>query len=660
MNNNFQFLVGIDFGAGETSASFYDIEGSVSAEKGERLHRLSIVNTGNVSKVYSAIRFVNNEWLLVTDPDDFRYADLRINFKKKVSEMLPVQQETIKTYWQLVFSSIVESNDFIFFDKSTRERNFLLSVARPSSWSNKDEEEYLSLMREAGLPVDIIVKESDAALVKWGKHANNGNTLVVDCGSSTIDLSLMCSGKRYDGALFKCEPQKGAQRIEELLAEYFETDKKYIADYKDVSDFLIQKESNLNLDDAIKLCLRNTKEKYYTNTPAEIYFTLRKRQFTNGPGDILDSIMSCEEFERIVSPYFNELRAFFQNVHITLKDSDITPNSIILSGGASRMPLVKTILTEVFGQGVNVFHDKNEADYVVSDGLALYLEEMIEASGFISIKKGYFFIEGYGSSENKLIKIDLMSTRQIKVLPSLKFSFCDLNGVVVFEKIIESVSFDEELKSEIILSVEDEFYNRYYRVSIESCLGFVGSFELFPKEIFIKVKELWFSMYKDEDYYIESCGFPLWWVLMPNSTRRDIRYGHLNIEIDEIRPDNYYGYSCSIPREKQKVMMVERFISVLRNSTGLPFTLLDYYDPLIVFYKERGFKLGYDPNDRNSNIDFKLTTEDYKRALNNNKSILPPQKHSWGIINSKGESLSNKESWNCIETLIQNRYNGLY
>lgn len=367
--NGIEYYIGIDFGAGETSASYYDINGNQSADSGEKLHRLCFDKAGCVPIIPSAIREIRGEWQLVFNPTDLKCSDLRINFKKKVREMRPAQIEENKTFWRLVFSAIINSNSFLYYNEHTKERNFLLSVACPSSWSEDEASEYLALILNAGLPVDSITKESDAALIKWKKYGKEGNTLVIDCGSSTIDLTLVCAGERYRGLMYNCIPPQGAQQVEELLFNHFKKSDDFQSAYRDVIDFLIEKKSRINLDDAIRLCLRHTKETFYTYEPEEVLFELKKHPFTNGPGYILDEYLTSDEFKRIVSPYFNELREFFINVHDTLELSKVMPTSIILSGGASRMPLIKKMLSSVFNLEA-IFLD-HEPSMVVADGLAL-------------------------------------------------------------------------------------------------------------------------------------------------------------------------------------------------------------------------------------------------------------------------------------------------
>lgn len=376
-NNTIDFYVGIDFGAGETSASYFDLKSTQSNTHQEKLHRLSISSTGDIYTVYSALKQqVNGKWALVTDPTDLGGKEICIDFKKRVCDLTIDDRKTCIQFWGLVFDTLLENNDFLHFDRVTGARNFQLLTARPSGWSEKDENEYLALMREAGLPVDIIVKESDAALYKWEQYSRKGSVLIVDCGSSTIDLSMVKNGQSIKDELYSCEPIPGAQCVEALLYKHFQKDQSFNRACHEVTEYLVSKEIKLNLDKVLKLYLRSVKEHYYSFFPEQVCFSLRKRPFTNGPGDILDEYMTREQFEDIVAPYRQKVYLFFRNVSETLRKNGNSPDTIVLSGGASRMPFIKQTLEDVFElDGDKIFHDKNEADFVVSDGLALLLHQ---------------------------------------------------------------------------------------------------------------------------------------------------------------------------------------------------------------------------------------------------------------------------------------------
>jgi len=371
------FLIGIDFGDGETSASYYDIEGVLSSESGERLKRLNLGQSGTITKIYSALRKVKlfdgkESWRLMMNPKDLTGSDFQINFKKRVSEMGHVEKEVIKTYWKLVFDTIVTNNAFVEYDRQSRCRNFMLAVACPSGWSDEDMFSYRSLMINAGLPADMIMKESDAAFNKWRLKTEGKNTLVIDYGSSTIDVTIVNNNSMTS---IPVPSPIGARRVEELIQDYIHnTSKTFENDCRDIEEYIIGK-VDYNLETAIRLTIREAKEQYYSYEEAdEMPIIFNNRQISKDlKGYLLEEYISKDEIESIILPYRKEVRTFYENIQKVFVELGFKPNYIILSGGASRMPFVKEDVLKVFNPNgtATIFHDKDDADYVVSDGLAL-------------------------------------------------------------------------------------------------------------------------------------------------------------------------------------------------------------------------------------------------------------------------------------------------
>lgn len=647
------YLVGVDFGAGETSASYYDVSGRQSSDKETRLHRLSIVPTGDVSKIYSAIKKVNGEWRLVTDPTDFICSDLRVDFKRRPSEMSVEQRDMNKKFFGMVFKSILANNSFLLFNEVSGEKNFFLLAARPTSWSEDDEDAYLALMREAGLPVDQIVNESDAALAKWDQYARQGNTLVVDCGSSTIDLTLVQDGRPYNGSLYSCVPPQGAKRVEELLKQHFEKDEQYVSDCRDVQTRLMENGVNLSIDEAIKMFLRNEKERFYTNTTEIIYLSLKKRPFIREKGDIIDDELTRTEFEYIVSPYFDELRRFFRDVRDTLSNSEITVGKIILSGGAARMPLVKQILSDVFTlDDSRLFHDKVAADFVVSDGLAVCYKDSLFCADYVTLG-----CVSYQDNSKVFLRLD--ATKQIVFMPPVKLSFYDIHKNLVFEKIVNNISFDNDHHARVEFEIEKKHYGRYYSVSASTSFEPLGIIELYPSEIRILVNNLYFRMDYVDSFYRAACAFPLWWMLMPNTTRRDIRYIGYRVRLDEISSGSYF-YSI-----EGCVSKIKEFLERLCSMTELPFSLVERndYDKWPPEWIRAGSDY-FDQSSASGEIIYKLSLDEYKDAISNgNSHLLSPNTtylRNWGIIGNDGNYLSFEDSKAYLERMLESRYNGLY
>lgn len=178
--------------------------------------------------------------------------------------------------------------------------------------------------------------------------------------------------------------------------------------------------------------------------------------------------------------------------------------------------------------------------------------------------------------------------------------------------------------------------------------------EIRPDKIYVQVENIWFSMLKIEDYYATPCIFPLWWVLMPNLTWRDIRYANYAIQLDEIASGDIYG------NLEDRVKRIPTFMERLRLSTGLPFSLLHNNDPNVSAWRDMGQSF-YDPNDGHSCIWFKLPLSDYQHFKERGcASILGIQDFRWGVISEDGRKLNQDDSLMYLNNLIQKRYNGLY
>lgn len=371
------FLIGIDYGDGETSASVYDINGELTAKEGERLRRLNLGVAGNITKIYSALRTVRyqdgrEDYRLMMSPDDLTGTKFDIHLKRKVSEMNDEQKNNAKRFWKLVFDAIISNNDFLKYDTTARIRNFMLAVACPTGWTDEEMYSYRSLMIDAGVPADMIMKESEAAYNKWRTKTQDTDTLVVDFGSSTIDLTYVENNSIHNLPL---ESPVGAKRIEELIHSALGKKKLFCDDCRVFQSFLMRNGISYDLDRAIRLAIRKAKEDFYSDyeEQEELEIIFNKRKISNElKGNLVEEYLSKKQVEDIIASYIGEVRNYFKRAKDYLGDS-FSPSHIIISGGASRMPFVKDCINEVFNinEKAIIFHDKDDADHVVSDGLAL-------------------------------------------------------------------------------------------------------------------------------------------------------------------------------------------------------------------------------------------------------------------------------------------------
>lgn len=369
------YLIGIDFGHGETTASLYDTESRRGTV--ERLHILD-GNTPESCKVESAVcrNKETGDWQFAKDIRDYALPDFTLHFKAPMNEITPKNKEAFAAFIKLVFEHILENRNDLHYNPITGERNFELYAACPSCWEISQILEYKKFISDI-IPVDWIIKESDAAYFKFNvekksdQNFSDSSVLVIDIGSSTIDFTA------YDTNVPKTIPpygeKHGASAVENLIYKYFD---EYDANFKKAKQDakVICASHNLNWHNAVVHYIKNAKEYFYTNksdvclldlSNRSIYYTVGSRIFDSYP-------LEKEQLEdEILVPYRKTLFQDLNAEKLRLENKQIgTHLVVILTGGASRMPWFQKLVNDVFSAST-VYRDI-EPSYVVSDGIAYY------------------------------------------------------------------------------------------------------------------------------------------------------------------------------------------------------------------------------------------------------------------------------------------------
>ena len=184
-----EFIIGIDFGHGETSANFYSLKGKgtkdLDISKGKKVIKsaVAILEQEGVETIAVGDRAIQDAPLA---------KDFQVSFKKRPSQMNKVERKRMVAFMKGVYDSILDCYP------DYRHRDHCVFIARPSQdklWKS-EEKVYIGIAEEAGLPVAGIQKESRAAYFrartqpdsKIDTQIDNG-VLIVDFGSSTIDFT---------------------------------------------------------------------------------------------------------------------------------------------------------------------------------------------------------------------------------------------------------------------------------------------------------------------------------------------------------------------------------------------------------------------------------------------------------------------------------------
>ena len=256
----------------------------------------------------------------------------------------------------------------------------LFVVGCPSGWPPETRAAYEALLREAGMQHVMVIPESRGAFLSARESRDipekdlRGSVLIVDIGSSTTDFTAVSNleAKPIDFG----ENNLGAGLLDKIIFKRSLNTQKNSAELKGLLDSYPPSKAKCLL-----LC-RKAKEKYFNKrksvTSAEL--------ITDGTTDVIYKvkISSDREMDEVLSTPIGEFleqpnpglgqldwkTAFRIMLEKAEKKMDTPPQSILLTGGASRMKFVESLLQEVFPEAREVKRGA-EPEYAIAQGLAL-------------------------------------------------------------------------------------------------------------------------------------------------------------------------------------------------------------------------------------------------------------------------------------------------
>lgn len=382
------FFVGIDFGHGETSVS------RVPGTNGQKVSRVPLRISGDFSdqKVFSAIcRSDNGEWQFIWSKDDLKRPNVMEGFKGMIKNLPEAKRGALREFAKLVFKTILENDSELKYNPKTGEANFVICIANPSDWRRQDPsnpKEYLSFFqKEAGIkPAKMCINESDAAFyTKFEDYSPSDKVFVIDLGSSTIDFTT------YHNSICIHEccwgHNLGAHLVEDKLVEYGYSDAEERVENTENMLLVTNEREKLHLgqaESALSLAARFEKESYFTrvqNGATTYNLEVKVRELVpNWPKKTqiaFSVIIDSSDVEIVIKDYISDLAMALSNAVKKLQSYGISPNKVLLSGGASRMPFVKDLTVHAF-PNAEVIRD-NYPEWVVSDGAARYAEVHTQA-----------------------------------------------------------------------------------------------------------------------------------------------------------------------------------------------------------------------------------------------------------------------------------------
>lgn len=381
------YVIGIDFGHGETSADICNIQwsnnfnGLESPEPIEILHNLKAIKSallieetvdagGELSSKYyigdeAVERYSSQHRRAKSDNTRLSYYAY---FKKAPSLMNKQEKEIMTVFMREVYLRIRQRCVNLTDD------NHVVYVACPSNpqkWNDNELKQYSQIALEAGLPIARIddesvgiIRESRAAFLKArfnpsSKASIKEGILLIDFGSSTVDLTYYSSihtEKPIDSG-----GDCGASQFEEIIMHDL------VQRNATVSEAIERMPSSRN---AMLLSIREAKEKYYrySEEDLEVSFSLTKVTAGSITG-VIDEYYSPEEIDALMGDYKNSIRECFSSFEKSVTHGKPI-KLIFMTGGASRMGFAQNIAKEVFNYKDKIFIE-SDPSLTISNGIAL-------------------------------------------------------------------------------------------------------------------------------------------------------------------------------------------------------------------------------------------------------------------------------------------------
>lgn len=263
----------------------------------------------------------------------------------------------------------------------------------------------------AGIKNSELLQEPIAAAIAYGLTAENKNEtlLVFDFGGGTFDVALLT----VEDGIMKVKDTEGDNYLGGKNLDYAIVDKILIPFLKEnycIKSILAEDEKRNILRDAVKFYAEQAKNQLSFNEKADI--TSQLDEFGNddeGEPLELDLIITQEDLKKVLTPIFQKAiditKSLLERNH--LSGSDIS--NLILVGGPTYSPILRSMLKEQITDHVNVSIDPMTA---VATGAAIYASGR-EYESSIGLKAGTIALDiSYPSSSTS--KTEFIS---VKLLP---------------------------------------------------------------------------------------------------------------------------------------------------------------------------------------------------------------------------------------------------
>ena len=330
--------------------------------------------------------------------DNPALTDLQVCFKRHFLENRPEINQAVLRFATGVMNALRQNESVRDIVDDPEQTCFI--VGCPAGWQDEARARYRKLLSEAGMPNIRLASESRAAfenaLCRRVAHVDAGMiqdcVLVIDIGSSTLDLAYVCDGEEHNVEVVG-DVKLGGGLMDEMIVQHALSAISNPAARETLEGFL---QRNPAWYSRIMLEARALKERYFLKE--EFYFssgeTLEK--FIRIPGlpgvsgltirlspDIVQfDIISRPHPQLDGMSFESRLSNTLTSVHQRIRERE--PRVVILTGGPSRMRFFREMCEEEFSDSLVVTSTEPEFDIArglvyagsVDEGAARLLNDM--------------------------------------------------------------------------------------------------------------------------------------------------------------------------------------------------------------------------------------------------------------------------------------------
>ena len=330
------------------------------------------------SSIYAIKRFIGRDFRDKNIEKEIKFENFPFNIIKNEKDNFPLV-EIVKNGTKLHFK-LEEISSYVIKKMVQSAEDYLnrkinkLVITVPANFNDSQRDSTIKAAKLAGIEVLRIINEPTAAALAYGLQEknnlkNNSKILIFDLGGGTFDVTILNINKDKDGQNFDILATNsnkflGGEDFDNKLVDHFldefcrkmEENKEEIKkDKKAIKRLKIACENIkrvLSIEKETTLCLNN----FYNNQ--DIFEDISRNSF---------EYLCKDLFEKLKEPVDDAL------AYAKLTAKDI--NEIVLVGGSTRIPHIKTILKEKF-ENIKI-NDQINPDETVAYGATLVAAKIL-------------------------------------------------------------------------------------------------------------------------------------------------------------------------------------------------------------------------------------------------------------------------------------------